>query len=57
MNQLGRRLQTKRKVKQGRKKTGTILQSPKLRSKGILLYFSVFKSHSFEMQPLDRSEQ
>lgn len=57
MNQLGKNLQTKRKVKQGRKKTGTILQSPNLRSKVVFLYFSMFKGHAFEMQPRDQSEQ
>lgn len=57
MNQLGKNLQTKRKVKQGRKKTGTILQSPNLRSKVVFLYSSMFKGHAFEMQPRDQSEQ
>ena len=32
MNQLGKSLQTERKAKHGRKKTGTILQIPNLRS-------------------------
>lgn len=39
MNRLGKSLQTERKAKHGRKKTGTILQIPNLRSKVFCVFF------------------
>lgn len=57
MNQQEKSLQTKRKVKQGRKKTGTILQSPNLRSNVLFCIFLILKDHSFETQPGDQVEQ
>lgn len=57
MNQREKSHQTKRKVKQGRKKTGTILQSPNLTSKVLFSIFFVFKDHSLQIQPGDLIEQ
>lgn len=64
MNRLGKSLQTERKAKRGRKKTGTILQIPNLRSKVFCVfcfffnvYFPVFKDRSFETQPRQKRGQ
>lgn len=54
MNQQEKSLQTKRKVKQGRKKTGTILQSPNLRSKVLFCIFSYLNITHFKYSQVNK---